>query len=169
LYKGATRQYKKLLSITPEETDKKRNLRKSSTVRRYTVSKSSTTRNLAAVILAMILAETNNAKIAAVIDITNETIIVCLLTNIESVREQLQTKEAQAKVLQKKSSNKNVENCTGCNIMDKMAITPLPDSHPIDLAIPLIQNMEVMSVMKSVSGGTKYCTSSHSNSTTTKW
>jgi hypothetical protein len=59
-------------------------LRKSSTVRRYTVSKSSTTRNLAAVILAMILAETNNAKIAAVIDIT--TVIVRLLTNIKSVR-----------------------------------------------------------------------------------
>ena len=52
-------------------------MRKSSIVRRYTVSKSSTTRSLAAMILTMILAtilaETIIAEIAAVIDITNKT------------------------------------------------------------------------------------------------
>jgi len=85
----ATRQCKKLPGLqVSKETDKKRKLKeKSSTIRRYnSYANRALQEALATVIFAMILTETIIAEIAAVIDITNKTIVVRLHANIKSVR-----------------------------------------------------------------------------------
>ena len=121
----ATRQCKKLPGLqVSKETDKKRKLKeKSSTIRRYnSYANRALQEALATVIFAMILTETIIAEIAAVIDITNKTIVVRLHANIKSVR--VTTTNARGTSLSTPTPRRRVQTM-GANIMDRTPITPL--------------------------------------------